>query len=131
MLQQPPQVFSIRGFEALFPRAGTLACVVCLAPQLFLPVYPHSNVGQPAPPTSTSLGWPAAALPQVLSTQLPISARPTGLYECSLTPWLSGFHTVQFSVSSGCFLFLNLLLSFWLYEEAQCVYLPSILAGSH
>ena len=40
------------------------------------------------------------------------------------TPWLSDFHTVQFSVSSGCFLFLNLLLSFfWLYEKAQCVYL--------
>ena len=41
----------------------------------------------------------------------------------SLTPWLSDFHTVQFSVSS-CFLFLNLLLSFFqLCEEAQCVYL--------
>ena len=42
----------------------------------------------------------------------------------SLTPWLLDFHTVRFSVSSGCFLFLNLLLSFfWLCEEAQCVYL--------
>ena len=34
-----------RGFEALFPHTGTLACVVCLTPQLFLPVYPHANVG--------------------------------------------------------------------------------------
>ena len=42
----------------------------------------------------------------------------------SLTLWLSGFHTVQFSGSSGSFLFLNLLLSFFsLCEEAQCVYL--------
>ena len=41
----------------------------------------------------------------------------------SLTPWLSVFHTVQFSVSSGVFLFFNLLLSIWLCEEAQCVYL--------
>ena len=42
----------------------------------------------------------------------------------SLTPWLSNFHTVQFSVSSGCFLFLNLLLPFfWLCKEAQCIYL--------
>ena len=42
----------------------------------------------------------------------------------SLTPWLLDFHTVQFPVNSGCFLFLNLLLSFfWLCEEAQCVYL--------
>ena len=40
----------------------------------------------------------------------------------SLTPWLSNFHTVQFSVSSDCFLVLNLLLSyFWLCEEAQCI----------
>ena len=50
----------------------------------------------------------------------------------SLTPWLSDFHTVQFSVSSGWFLFFNLLLSFfWLCEEA--VYLltpPSWLATS-
>ena len=42
----------------------------------------------------------------------------------SLIPWLSDFHTVLFSVSSGCFLFLNLLFSFfWLCEEAQYVYL--------
>ena len=42
----------------------------------------------------------------------------------SLTPWLSDFHTVWFSVSSGCFLFLNLLLSFfWLCKEARCIYL--------
>ena len=42
----------------------------------------------------------------------------------SLTPWLLDFHTVRFSGSSGWFLFLNLLLSFfWLCEEAQCIYL--------
>ena len=41
-----------------------------------------------------------------------------------LTPWLSDFHTVWFCVSSGCFLFLNLLLSLlWLCEEQQCIYL--------
>ena len=34
---QHPQVFSVIGFEALFPHAGTLGCVVCLVPQLFLP----------------------------------------------------------------------------------------------
>ena len=33
------------------------------------------------------------------------------MHVCSLTPWSLDFHTVQFSVSSGCFLFLNLLLS--------------------
>ena len=40
----------------------------------------------------------------------------------SLTPWLLDFHTVRFSGSSGCFLFLNLLLSFfWLWEEAKYI----------
>ena len=42
----------------------------------------------------------------------------------SLTAWLLDFHTVWFSGSSGCVLFLNLLLSFfWLCKEAKCVYL--------
>ena len=41
----------------------------------------------------------------------------------SLTPWLLDFHEVQFSVSSGYFLILNLLLSFLLCEEATCIYL--------
>ena len=71
---QSPQVLSVRGFEALFPHAGTLDCVVYLAPQLFLPVYLHSNVGLPCPP--------AATLPWVLSTRLPVSIAPTDLDEC-------------------------------------------------
>ena len=50
----PPQVFSVRGFEALFPYAGTLGCVVCLAPQLFLLVFLHANVGPPTPPVTAS-----------------------------------------------------------------------------
>ena len=41
-----------------------------------------------------------------------------------LIPRLSHFHTVQFSSSSGWFLFLNLLLSFfWLCEEAKHIYI--------
>ena len=55
---------------------------------------------------------------------LSLSLLPVWIHACSLTPWLSNFHTVWFSVSSGCFSFLNLLLSFfWLYEEAKCIYL--------
>ena len=38
-----------------FSHAGTLGCVVCLAPQLFLLVYPHSNVGPPACQLAASL----------------------------------------------------------------------------
>ena len=61
-MSEPPQVFSVRGFEALFPHTGTLGCGVCRAPQLFLPVYSHLNVGPPAPLAVSLLGLPAAAL---------------------------------------------------------------------
>ena len=91
--------------------------MVYLAPQLFFWVYLHVNVGLPTLPAPTAL--------QDLSIPLSVSALPTGLDECSsLTPWFSDFHTVQFSGSSGYFLFLNLLLFFfWLCEEIQCIYL--------
>ena len=41
----------------------------------------------------------------------------------SLIPWLSEFHAVWFSGTSGCLLFFNLLLSFWLYEQVKDFYL--------
>ena len=57
-------------------------------------------------------------------SQLPVSAPPTGLDECFFKSLVVRLHRVQFSVSSGCFLFLNLLLSFFrLCKEAQCIYL--------
>ena len=78
----------------------------------------------PSPPAAASL--PAAALPTLLHNppprwvcQLPPCCE-SSLPSClslpllqvwmsvfSLTLWLLNFHTVQFSVSSGCFLFLN------------------------
>ncbi|KAF6094926.1 hypothetical protein HJG60_011989 [Phyllostomus discolor] len=93
---QPLQVFSVRGFEALFPHAGTLDFEICLTPQLFLPVCPHTNVGLPALSAATSparvLQLPCLESPP---PQLPNSFPPTGLMDISsLTPWLSDFHTV-------------------------------------
>ena len=61
-----PTDFLVRGFEALFPHAGALGCVVRLAPQLFLLVYLHSNVG---PPDTPPRGSPATSLP-VLSAMV-------------------------------------------------------------
>ena len=81
-LLQTPQVFIAGGFEALFPWAGSLGCVLCLAPQLFLSVYPHANVGLPALPV---LPRPVLQLlPCWVSSVswLPISAPPTSLGEC-------------------------------------------------
>ena len=60
----------------------------------------------------------SSSLPSCPSLPLP----PVWMNVSSLTLWLSDFHRVWFSVSSG-FLFLNLLSFFWLCEEAQCVYL--------
>ena len=79
---QPLQVFSARGFEALFPCTGTLGCVVYLAPQLFLPVYLHVNVGPPGLPATACLG---PQLPPFLESSLPqvsVFAPPTSLHEC-------------------------------------------------
>ena len=70
---QPPQNFTARGFEALFPLTGTLGCTVCLAPQ-FLSAYPHAYVGLPSPS--------AATFSHILCPQLPVPALPTNLDEC-------------------------------------------------
>ena len=120
-----PQVFSVSGIEASFPHTVTLGCVFYLISQLFLPVYLHRNVGPPSPQAAISPGPPAAALPRVLSTRLPVSTPPTSLDECFFfNSLVVGLPYIQFSVCSCCFLFLNLLLSFyWLCKEAQCVYL--------
>ena len=67
-------MFSVRGFQALFPQTGTLGCAACLTPQLFLLVYLYANVGPPSPQ--------AATLPQVLTAPLLVSAPPSSLGEC-------------------------------------------------
>ena len=56
--------------------------MICLAPQLFLPVYLHTNVALPSLRATASPGPPAAALPRVLSDQLSTSTSPAGLDEC-------------------------------------------------
>ena len=130
-----PTGFYSQRFEALFPHDGTLGCTVFLAPQLFLLVYPHVNVGPPVPPASACPGPPATASPawsssrRLAASPLHLGCLPPPLLQVwmnvsSLTPWLSDSHTVRFPGSSDCFLFLNLLLFFfWLYEEAKFIYL--------
>ena len=49
-----------------------------------------------------------------------------------LIPWLSDFHTVRFSVTSGCFLFLNCCCpSFGCARRHSVSTYASILAGNH
>ena len=64
-----PTGFIARGLEAFSSCAGILGFVVCLAPQLFLLVYPHQMWEIPSAGSSlTCPSLPAAALMWVLST---------------------------------------------------------------
>ena len=135
-LHSNPHSFKARGFEVLFPCSGTLGCVVCLAPWLFLLVYLHRNVRPPSPQSATSQGPLAThCLARHLCCrkcslpQLSISAPPTGLDECFF------FNSLVFGLPYGSifcwfwvFFFFNLLLSFWLCEETKYTYVASILA---
>ena len=131
----PCRFFSIRGFEALFPCTGTLGCMVCLAPQLFLLVHLHAKYVGPPAPLAASL--PALVLQpppywESSSLWLPIYTPPISLDECFFfNSWLLDFHTVRFSGSSGYFFILNLLLSFfWFCKEANISIYASTLARS-
>ena len=80
------------------------------------------------PVHSCSLTW-SASLQLAESPSLPLLLIWMNVY--SLTPWLSDFHTVQFSVISDCFLFLNLLLFLFGYMKRHSVSTStSILARS-
>ena len=111
-------VFSVRGSEALFPCTGTLGCTVCVTPQLFHPVDLQASVGMPGLPVAALSALALQLLPCHESSPPSCPSLPLLLVwmnVSSLTPWLLEFHTVLFSGTSGCFLFLDLLLSlFWL-----------------
>ena len=70
----PTDVFNQK-FEALFPQAGALGCVVCFAPPLFLLVYLCADVGP--------RGLLVVALPTPF---VPQSAKSLGLAALPLVP---------------------------------------------
>ena len=99
----------------------SLGCMVCITPQLLILVYLHSNVGlpqsascclaSPSPPCTTSPAQCSSCCFAVhpLRPGCPsLPLLPVWMNVSSFTPWLLDFHTVQFSGSSGYFLFLNL-----------------------
>ena len=102
---QPPQVFSMRGLEALFS---------CLEPWVARSVSP--TVVPPGLSASDCV-LPATASAARSSSHCPDSpgcrSPPLLLVRMSvsLTPWLSDFHAVRFSGGSGGFLFLNVVSS--------------------
>ena len=64
--------------------------------------------------------WDGQPPPCLLSSLLLL---PVWMNVSYLTRWLSDFHTIRLSGSSGCFLVLNLLSFFWLCKEGKCIYL--------
>ena len=117
LTRQPPQLFSVRGLRLYFPKleswvVGSVSFPSCSSRFICTHMWDH-RVHKSSPCHLSSL--PSCPSLPLLLVWMNVS---------SLTPWLSNFHRVRFSVSFGCFLFLNLSLSFfWLCEEAQCAYL--------
>ena len=118
LLSQSPHVFSVRGYEALFHHTGTLCC----GSLSHSPVVP-SSLSTCKCGTTQSASHCLARSP--LCPCCPsLSLLPVWVNVSFLTSWLSDFHTVWFSGSSGYFLFLNLLLSFFLFcKETKFMYL--------
>ena len=127
----PMGVFNQR-FEAFFPWAGVLGCVVCFAPLPLLPIYLCMNVGLQG--ASCSLACPIHSTICHVSGSgccnacpllwLPICTPPTGLDECFfflslVVGLLCGSVFCQFWL----FFVFILFFFFWLCKEVQCVYL--------
>ena len=122
---ETPQVFIAWSFEVISSWHWNPG-LHCLShsPGLLL-VYLHENVGSPSPLATASPSWSTsfhlASILSALTAHLLLL--PVWMNVPSLTPWLSNFHTLQFSGSSGCSMFLNWLLSFfWLCKEAKHIY---------
>ena len=135
LLPQPPQIFTPRGFEAFFSHSGTLSCPVCLAPQLFLPVYLNANVRPPGLPASPLLALLGQQLPCPLdppaSAFLILSALAVHLCLSSQSKWmflllLLGCRTsIQFNFLAVLVIFLHIFVFVLLFVVRACkVYLP-------
>ena len=131
----PTGIFNQR-FEALFPLAGALGCGVCFVSPPFLLVYLCVNVG---PRGLLAAAWPAPfhSLPPCWVRQPPPCRGssppllPVWMNVSFLSPWLLDFHTVPFSVSYGCFLFLNCCCPFFgCARRCSVSTYASILVGS-
>ena len=103
----PSGVFN-QWFEALFSHTGTLGCMVCHRVHQLLPCQPAAAL--PTPLHNPPPHWVCQPSPCHESSLLYCPSPPllpVWNNVSSLSPWSLDFHTVWFSVSSGCFLFLN------------------------
>ena len=125
-------MFSISDLRLYFlPHTGTLGCEACHPVHQLLPRWPAAALPAPLhnpPPRWVHQPRPChkSSPPSCLSPPL----LPVWVSVSSLSPWLSDFHTVRFSVSSGCFLFLNCCCPFGCARRHSVSTYASILAGS-
>ena len=122
----PHRFFQSEVLRLLLLCAGALGCVVCFAPQ-FLPADLYAKVGPPCLPGAATA--PALVLqPPPCHESSPPSCLSLLLLlvwmNVSLIPWLSDFHTVQFSGSSGCFFVFKCVVVLLLVVGQGKVYLP-------
>ena len=117
---EPQGVFNQR-FEVLFPCAGTLELRSLFRSPFVPPGLSASECG-----IIGSTGHHLASPPSCVSLPLLL----VWMNVSSLTPWLSDFHIVQFSGSSGCFLFLYCCPSLGCARRRSVSTYASILAGS-
>ena len=150
-----PKGFSISGLRLYFSTLEPWGCTVYFTPPLFLLVYLCANVepqglpattlqGPPAAPCQPTAAWTAQLLnPPPCWVRQPLFCHessptsyvslpllPEWMNVSSLTPCFSDFHMVQFSVSSGCFLFSNCCCPFGCVRRHSVSTYTSILAGS-
>ena len=110
----PTGVFNL-WFEALFPQAGALGCMLCCWVCQLVSCWPAAVLPTPVlqPPPCCDSSLPGCPSPPFLLVWVSVS---------SLSPWLLDFHTVRFFCHFWLlFVFKLLLSSFWLFEEARCV----------
>ena len=139
----PTGVFN-QWFEALFPCAWALGCAVCHSVHQPLPCWPAAALHIPLHnPTPCWVHQPPAASHQPPATSCFLARSPlcpgcpsppllpVWMNVSSLSPWLSDFYTVWFSVSSCWFLFLNCCCpTFGFVRRHGMSTYASILAGS-
>ena len=125
-------IFTARGYESLFSQHWNSGlCGVAWGwdhslpscPSQFLSaVYECGTAHSAGHPCLTATAWLLPCCMHHTTSSPPLL--PIWMNVSSLNPWLLDFHTVRYSGSSGCILFLGWLLSFlWLCKEAKQVYL--------
>ena len=137
---QPPWVFSIRGLRLYFPVLEAWVVQSALLPRCSSGLSMHecgatgSASGRTACPVCSTIchlsGSSCVARSPLHPGCLFLPLLPVWMNVSSLSPWLLDFRAVWFSVSSGCFLFLNCCPSFGCARRHSVSTYASILAGS-